>query len=473
MRRALASAVALATAACGTDEPVGSPQDGVFLESPREALDLDPSPDVLHVELRAAPFLHHVAGRTLEGFAYNGQTPGPTLRARIGDRLVVDFQNDLAEPTTIHWHGVHVPYAMDGVTWQRQPIEPGATFRFEFDLKHSGTFWYHPHFDSTGQVNRGLYGVLIVEDPDEPVLEDELVLVFDRWGEHEAEAAQRHGADASARHLASEPAFDQTSGPGNGSASLPPSIWTVNGLVTPTFRARGGRRVRVRLLNASNVGYLDLHWPAIRQIAGDQGLLPRLLEPDRILLTPGDRAEVEWLVGERAFTVDTAPYSLFGRDIGQPAALIEVVATDPRPSPVATAWPFAHGEPSADPGSTDVVYSFSGDLHTNDWRINGEKFPDVTIASLPLGAEAVIEVRNVSPTDHPFHVHGHAFEVLSVNGVAPDRRTVEDTWNLAIRDIARLRLVADNPGEWMAHCHILPHADNGMMTVLRVGDSTR
>ena len=226
----------------------------------------------------------------------------------------------------------------------------------------------------------------------------------------------------------------------------------------------------MRLLNASNVGYLDLRWAAIRQIAGDQGLLPRLLEPEGILLTPGDRAEVEWLIGEHGFNVDAEPYSLFGADIGQPATLMDVVAADPRPPPAAAAWPFSEDEPSADPGSTDIIYSFSGDLHTNDWRINGEKFPDVTIASLPLGTEAVIEVRNASPTDHPFHLHGHAFEVLSVNGVAPDMRTVEDTWNLAIRDVARLRLVADNPGEWMAHCHILPHADNGMMTVLRVGE---
>ena len=464
MRLSLACAVVLGTTACGSDEPVAAAGSTDFFESPRGAVDLDPSPEVLHVELRAEPFVHHVAGQSIEGYAYNGQTPGPTLRAKVGDRLIVDFENALAEDTTIHWHGVHVPYAMDGVTWQSRPVAPGARFRYEFTLDHAGTFWYHPHFDSTGQVDRGLYGVLVVEEPSEPKLDDDLILVFDVWDEPAAGTHGMHRAPASDSGTRS-PFGTRSDGTG---AEYPQ--WTVNGLAKPHWKTRGGRAVRTRLLNASTTSYLDLRWPEIRQIATDQGLLPRLLTPERIVLAPGDRAEVEWLIGESGFTLSGAPYSLFGSSIGSVASLLDVVVTESHPAPAEPVWPFTQDTAATpDPGSTDIVYTFSGDLRTNDWRINGEKFPDVTITSLPLGTSAILEVRNASPTEHPFHLHGHAFEVLSVNGTVPDTRLIEDTWNLAVRDLARLRLVADNPGEWMAHCHILQHADSGMMTVLRVG----
>ena len=100
--------------------------------------------------------------------------------------------------------------------------------------------------------------------------------------------------------------------------------------------------------------------------------------------------------------------------------------------------------------------------------IDGERFPKVTIRSVPLGSEPILELRNLSPTEHTFHLHGLTFEVLSVNGAAPPRYTLEDTLNLKIRDLVRLKVHADNPGDWMAHCHSLPHAEEGMMTVLRV-----
>ena len=100
--------------------------------------------------------------------------------------------------------------------------------------------------------------------------------------------------------------------------------------------------------------------------------------------------------------------------------------------------------------------------------MNGERFPEITIEEVALGDTAIIEVRNLSPTQHPFHLHGHAFEVLSVGDEVPAYRWMEDTLDIPILGRARLRLVADNPGLWMTHCHILPHADAGMMTVLRV-----
>src|SRR5258708_4048565 len=104
-------------------------------------------------------------GRRLHVWAYNGTVPGPTLRVRLGETLRVRFTNRLPQPTTIHWHGVRVPNAMDGVPGVTQPaIQPGESFVYEFTPKDAGTFWFHPHLRSSEQIERGLFGVLVVED---------------------------------------------------------------------------------------------------------------------------------------------------------------------------------------------------------------------------------------------------------------------------------------------------------------------
>ena len=245
----------------------------------------------------------------------------------------------------------------------------------------------------------------------------------------------------------------------------------VTGLVEPSAALDSGSTVRLRLLNASNTAYLDLRWPGLRQIASDQGLLPQLAEPASIVLAPGDRAEAEVLLGAEAIPVETAPYSLAGGTTpGDDKVLLTLDPVGGAAAPAGLDWSWPGGEVSPDPAWTDLIYVFAGDPLTGEWLINGETYPDVTVQELPLGSEAIITVRNLSPTEHPFHLHGHSFEVLSEGGVPPARRTVEDTINVRIREDLRLRLIADNPGDWMTHCHILPHAHGGMMTVLRVLD---
>jgi FtsP/CotA-like multicopper oxidase with cupredoxin domain len=147
--------------------------------------------------------------------------------------------------------------------------------------------------------------------------------------------------------------------------------------------------------------------------------------------------------------------------------LLTIVADPPADPPESLPWPFTGEAPSPDPGTTDVRFLLSGAPELG-WEMNGETFPDVTVPVLDLGDDVVIEVRNASPSHHPFHVHGHSFEVLSVDGVAPATRTVEDTLDVPIYGLVRLGMTADNPGLWMTHCHILPHAEGGMMTFIEV-----
>jgi FtsP/CotA-like multicopper oxidase with cupredoxin domain len=358
------------------------------------------------------------------------------------------LNNELDTATTIHWHGLDVPYDMDGVTWTEDPIGSGESFTYAFTVNQVGTFWYHPHFDTEQQVDLGLYGMLIVEDPTAPVPDREVVAIFDSWGEW-----QEHGGHGGHG--------------GHGSASH----WTVNGFTTPGIEVAGGEVVHMRLLNASNAAYLDLSG-AFSQIAADQGWLPYRLSDSPLLLAPGDRAELSWWVGEDDLDLTHQPYALHGGpSYGDSASLLTLEVASPAPLPAPLNWPFSDEEPSEDSLDVDLIYVFQGDGSSGVWMINGEVFPDVTVNALPLNSEAIIEVRNVSASEHPFHLHGHSFEVLSINDIPSPYKRVEDTLNLAIRDTVRIKLFANNPGYWMTHCHILPHAHGGMMTVLQVGES--
>ncbi len=419
-------------------------QEGGAVPQVAIAEDLDPAADVVRVRL--------VAEQDADGpfgvqYTYNGMSPGPTIRATRGDTVEVELTNRLETPTTIHWHGLHVPFEMDGVAWMGSPVPPGETFTYRFRVDQVGTYWYHPHFDTARQVDAGLFGAFVVETRDEPTVDEDLVFVLDALDEH-------RGGDR-----------DQAAGHGRNVRR-----WQVNGVEDGVVAVNGGDVVRARFVNVANHGYVYLRWAGdIEHIASDQGLLPSLQRPDHIGLGPGDRADVVWRVGESGFEVVTEAYTLNGGLTNREAIrLFTVAVDDPAPAPSMPDWPFSELQPTPDPGYADIVYALAGSDRTGTWRINGEAFPDVTIESFAAGESRIIEVRNLSPTEHPFHIHGMGFEVLSVNGAPPPHYTWEDTWNLGIRDIVRLRVDSTNRGDWMTHCHILEHAEDGMMTVLRV-----
>ncbi len=376
-------------------------------------------------------------GIEVDGYAYNGQVPGPTLRLNVGDTLVVDLDNQLETPTTIHWHGVEVPWEMDGALWMQAPVEPGASFQYRFTVNRPGTFWYHPHFDTHRQVDAGLYGALIVEDPNEPSVDEELVLLVDDIGE----------TDVNGEPL--------------------PRVrprWIVNGLLSPRLERALPSTVRARLINVSNRGYLSLSGD-LRQIAGDQGLIGTLSTVDNLLLAPGDRAELEILVGGEPQTFEAVAFSAAGPGVDRSQVLFDVVG--PASVPMEAGFG-GGGMPPTSATISEFLYVFSGDESTGEWRINGEAFPDITPYEIDVGTPVEVTVRNSSTRRHPFHAHGMRFEVLEVGGVPPDIQMVEDTIDVPVQTDVRLRLLPEHPGEWMVHCHLLEHAEGGMMTVLRV-----
>ena len=405
-----------------------------------EVVDTNPDPNIVEISLQAARKEHRIVDAEHEyifdGYAYNDSLPGPLIRIEKGMQLIVNFENQLDMGTTIHWHGLKTSEAMDGVPWMVGPIASGSSFVYAHEDMPSGLFWYHPHFDTEHQVDLGLYGMLLVTDPQQPPVDTEIALMLDDWP-----VAQEHEQHS---------AFYQE------------GIWTVNGVVEPDIAISGS--TLLHMVNASNHHYLDLSVDGGRWVQNDQGMLSAPQE--RMVLAPGDRGSllVERDVGRIA--VWKHPFSAHGGMAWGDPTPIFWLDNDSVADPVS--WPFSQDAPSHDSGQTDLVYVFHGDPYTDTWLINGEVFPDITIQSLSLGQHAIIELRNVSAVHHPFHLHGLTFEVLSIDGVAPSTRQIEDTIDMGIYQTTRILVHADNPGDWMLHCHILPHGDEGMMTVLRV-----
>lgn len=387
-----------------------------------------------------------------ERLGYDGASPGPTLRLQVGDAVALTLQNDLTDTTTVHWHGLSVPNDMDGVAFVTDPVEPGATFDYAFTVDRPGTFWYHPHVDVSRQVDMGLYGAIVVAHPDDPVPDRDLVLVFDAEEEYEPEE---------------ETIAADHDGELHGGVDPSASNWLVNGVAQPTLALSPGERVLVRVVNASNAGYLSLTWPGARVVGGDQGRLSAPAEATEVLVAPGQRVELEVLDGQGNVEVTTGMWTpAGGAAYGDPQPVLFVTGSDTAGTPLD--YVFDGASPSGDPSYADLVYTFQGGSDDEPWLIDGESWPDVTPRVVTAGAEVIVEARNLSATSHPFHLHGHRLELLSVNGVPPTVARWVDTVDVPIRATVRMKLLADNPGSWALHCHLLGHEDHGMMTILEV-----
>jgi FtsP/CotA-like multicopper oxidase with cupredoxin domain len=415
-------------------------------------------------------------------WAYNGGLPGPELRVPQGARLTVAVENGLEQGTTVHWHGLRLPNAMDGVGHLTQPpIRPGETFTYAFDAPDAGTYWYHPHLRSYEQLARGLYGALIVEEPEPPQVDRELTLILDDWRlTRQAQLAGGFGAPHDMTH-----------------AGRLGNTVTVNGRITDKIEVRAGERLRLRLINAANARIfaleMDGHAPVVIALDG-QPVTPHTPEGGRIALGPGMRADVildcAQDPGSRAVVADRfdprGGYRLFDLAYGDAAPL----RRHPLAAPVALpANPLA--EPDLDNAKRHQIVFTGGAMGGMQgavldgrwhepralfaagklWALNdiAAKGPaDRPLLTLTRGRSYVLDLENDTAWWHPIHLHGHHFRVLSRNGAPAPHRPWHDTALMAPRERVRVAFVADNPGDWMLHCHVLEHQAGGMMGIVRV-----
>ena len=410
----------------------------------------------IEYQLEASPFSWDIApGKTIEAWGYNHQVPGPILRAKRGDTLVIHFTNNLPEPTTIHWHGLRVPAAMDGTEEVQPPVLPGETFEYRLPLPDAGTFWYHPHSNETVQMERGLHGVIVVEDHDDPKVDGDRIFSLD-----DMKLNRKNKFEKPSWFL---PRWLERHNGREGGTLL------VNGKANPEITLSAGQTERWRFVNASSARYykLSLGGRPFQIIGTDGGLLEQPVPVTDMLITPGERLDIlagPFNEGEN-FSIQSLPYD---RGIGKSKllqlatvridqeGLSEAVIPDTlreidwitSPDAPVTRHVKLHGKRSWTDG-TDFMINDHMHLHDSPIRV---------------GDLQVWEITNPSMLDHPFHLHGFFFQVLQVDGKTPAYKAWKDTYNVPRKGKIKLAwLPDDRPGQWMYHCHILEHSAAGMM----------
>lgn len=453
----------VAVSACKDTNAPPSPEDRAladFRGSYPETL--VPTGVIRSFDIVASPTkLPLVDGKELEVWAYNGQVPGPTLRVKLGETVRVKFTNNLPQETTIHWHGVRLPNAMDGVPFITQkPVQPGETFVYEFTPKDAGTFWFHPHVRASEQVERGLYGVLVVEDAQPLPYSRELVWVVDDW-------LLKDGAIYPEFNTRHDLAMDGRWG----------NMITINGRTDTVVKVQPGERLRIRMLNSSNgrvyapdFGDLDATIIAV------DGLYVREPIPARgFELAPGNRIDVD-VTFDKSTTV---PFDVIDKFYAQrPNTLARFDVEGPLVDSPAFASPRGKVPRWAEGIEAPISHTFrlnaqSGGPYGISWTIDGVAFMGhehamPPSATLTRGRFQRLHFTNESPRIHPIHTHGMFFRLLARNGQPVDEPFFRDTVLIHANEEIDVGLVPTDAGTWMMHCHILEHAEAGMMTTIDV-----
>ncbi|MDI1482514.1 multicopper oxidase family protein [Polyangium sp. y55x31] len=454
----------LGLAGCGGPDPGAQPEGWDSAVVMRPAVDRNADPRTFEMDLEARiEELELRAGTKTPAWTYDGSIPGPFVRANVGDRLIVHFRNALPEPTTIHWHGLRIPAAMDGAAGHSQPeIQPGETFTYDFVLPDAGLYWYHPHVHSAAQLGFGLYGGLLVDDPTEPAdIGDELVLVLSDIAIKDDGSLQ-----------------DPQTGLDFGTLfGREGDLLLVNGKKNPVIEARAGRRQRWRIVNAAKSRYFQLAMKehTFTRIGGDGGFMEKPVESAALVLTPGERADVmvvprgapgstlsvRWVPYDRGYgtTFNRPEEEVFRVHLSDEAAVTET----PRPKTDRVITPLDLT------GATPVALELTqGEIDGKMvMGING--VPSWEAAPIPgmVGETQVWTVKNTMDFAHPFHLHGFFFQPLDASLAPLHPMEWKDTVNVPVDGTGRFAVrYDDRPGMWMFHCHILDHADAGMMGVL-------
>ncbi len=450
--------------------------------SPHKAEDINPAKDIVEVVLVAgeSEVQFNDDGPATTVWSYNGMLPGPMIEARLGDTLIVHFYNQLPEPTTIHWHGLELPANMDGSFIAQNPVPPGGYFRYEFKLLRAATFWYHPHIRSNEQVEKGLYGALIVRDRKQDKRlhlprKAHVLMLDDILLDEDGSIAAPFPLDP-----LGNAAMQVNGREGN--------VLLVNGEVNPTVKVKPGKPQRLRLVNTSNSRFMRVSIPhhTLYRIGGDAGLLEQpvhvepigmkhmggghggghmggmamdmmMSDPDPnkgILLTPGERADVIFIPhGEKG---DTIPLQWHDIARGRHTAHYDENgniqfghAHNDGHLPPVTMMTFklkgghhkhdfelpahlAEVEPVDITGAGKLMFMFGHTPANTDGDVtffvqmkNGMMLPfdKVTPADAPVvrpNETYIIEVHNMTGGDHNFHLHGFMFQHIETQFIDMD-----------------------------------------------------
>lgn len=410
-----------------------------------------------------------VPGYQTKVLGFNGQIPAPTIRCRQGEEVVIRFTNKLAEPTTIHWHGLRIPIEMDGVPFLSQPpIMPGETFVYRFTPPDAGTFWYHPHMNSVKQLGMGLVGLIIVEEREPVKFDEEHDLMLKHW------------------HLDKQGQWKDLMIPRLSARMGTPGEWSsVNGVHEPTYTLKANATTRLRIANVDNT----ITYPIVIEgvdawvvaIDGNPIKTPYKLSQHKI--GPGMRVDIAFIApkqGERVyvrqmkgrFPFPLCAFNVIHSDLPDHA----VIPTIPL-NPVAKLdldnaqqidflfeWEGAVTPVGSDGKSVPKFWL----TNKRDWEGMSKDSIPAPLATLELGKTYIFNLKNVTQYHHPIHIHGHTFTVLELDGKRVAEPFHTDTVLLGKNGSAKAAFVADNPGRWMYHCHVIEHMKTGLMGYIEV-----
>jgi len=482
------------------------------------------------VTLTAAPAMIDLGGGVMpKTWAFDGRTPGKEVRLSAGDTLVAELSNQLPNKTTtsIHWHGIALRNDMDGVPPAVQTaVRAGSTFTYSFIAPDPGTYFFHPHVGV--QLDRGLYAPLIVEDPKEPLAyDDEWVVLLDDWvdgvtgtpddvlAELKLGMADMGGMDMSGMDMSSSPMPSSSDSMGDmgdmggmdmgGSAS--PSASASSGGMSKKFMLMGatskllggdagdvkypyhlingrvatdpdvhtgkpGQKVRLRIVNAgSDTAYRVALGGHKLTITHTDGFPVQHQEVDALLVGMGERYDVVVTLGDGVFP-------LVALAEGKNANGLALVRTGSGSAPKATVRPKelngmimtaaqfrAADDVRLKSAKTDVTHQIklTGNMMKYDWAINGTPFdmknPEANPIVVREGQRVRLDFVNTTEMWHPMHLHGHTYQL----GASGPRK---DTAIVLPKKTVSVFLDADNPGQWMLHCHNAYHGEAGMMANL-------
>ncbi|MDR0268683.1 multicopper oxidase family protein [Paenibacillus sp.] len=434
------------------------------------------------------------ADKTLPVWTFNNSVPGPEIRVKVGETVKINLKNELEEPVSIHWHGYPVPIDMDGIPGVTQDaVAPGKTFKYEFKATVPGTYWYHSHQDSVNQVDKGLYGALIVEDPKDSYDRD-YTLVLDEWMSlgsmdmgsmvhGKMNKGDMKGMDHSQMNMS-----DMGSMGGHDMSMY--DLYTINGKAGNAIHklvVKEGEKVRIRLINAGYLTHImHLHGHEFKVVASDGQSVnsPAVIKDQGIAIAPGERYDLEftannpgsWLLEEH------------GNDdrVKNMRAVIEYESSNVQTDTSNASEKLPQFDLMKYGKQVETKFSLNQTFDQNDllnlntemkdgkmvYTINGKVFPDTDPIKVNKGDKVKVTLVNRSKTDdHPMHLHGHFFQVLSKNGQPLEGAPIiKDTLNVKPGEEYVVAFEADNPGNWMFHCHDLHHASAGMVTDVMYND---
>jgi multicopper oxidase len=501
----------LTLAGCGNSKP-GPPTAASLMSSAINAAEAARPHTGQTVTANLTPQVTQIdlGGPVVRTMAFGNTIPGPLIRAKIGDELVVNVSNQLGQPTSVHWHGIALRNDMDGAAPATPNIDAGQDFTYRFSVPNSGTYWAHPHVGLQDDV--GLYLPLIVDDPTEGNYDAEWIVVLDDWTDGLAKSPQQwydeltnpskppmsmpaspspststtststtSTTTTSPTTTSSSPSAAPAAKPGTSdllggdAGDIDYPFYLVNGRIAtaPTvFEAKPGQRIRIRIINsgADTTFRVALAGHSMT-VTHTDGFPVVPTQVDALLVGMAERYDVTVTAADGVFPLvalaegkNSLGRALLSTGKGsapeagfQPPELTKKVGTIEM---FTATTPVNLGRP--DP-NLNLPVVLGGNMAQYIWTINGEPWSKTNPLQIKQGQRPTLMFDNTTMMYHPMHLHGHTFQLINADG-SPGAR--KDTVIVLPKQKLNAVLVADNPGRWMMHCHNNYHQVAGMETIL-------